>query len=74
MKKNRPNDVILTPQRSYFSLNGYTCGFRVHENAWSRSVMLIFAIVNVFHNRQSMRDTFLPNSTTTLLSTRSPST
>ena len=27
--------------------------FRVHENAWACSIMLIFAIFNVFHNRQS---------------------
>jgi len=26
--------------------------FRVHENARVRSVMLVFAIFNVFHNRQ----------------------
>jgi len=42
----------------------------------TRSVMLIyFAIFNVFHNRQSTRNTFLLTSTTsTLTCTRSPST
>jgi len=28
-KKNRPNDVISIPHRSYVSLNGYTWSFRV---------------------------------------------
>ena len=55
-KKNRPNDVISIPHHSYVSLNGYTWRFRVHENAWARSVMLICAIFNVFHNRQSTRN------------------
>jgi len=32
-KKNRLNDVISIPHRSYVSLNGYTWSFRVHENA-----------------------------------------
>ena len=36
--------------------------------------MPTFAICNVFHNRQSTRNTFLPNSTISLLCTRSPST
>ena len=62
MKKNR------------YLVAGYTWRFRVHENAWARSVILIFAILNVFHYRQSTRHTFLPNSTTTLLYTRNPST
>ena len=73
-KKNRPNDVISIHHRSYVSLNGYAWRFRVHEHAWARSVMLIFATFNVFHNRQSTRITFLPNSTSTLPWTRSPST
>ena len=56
------------------SLNCYTWSCRVHEHAWVRSVMLIFVIFNVFHNTQSIRNTFLPNSTTTLPCTRSPNT
>ena len=32
--------------------------FRVHKNALVRSVILIFAIFNVFHNRQSTRNNF----------------
>ena len=48
--------------------------FRVNEKAWVRSVMLIFAILNVFHNRPSTRNTFLSNSPTTLPCTSSPST
>ena len=47
-KKNRPNDVISIPYRSYVFLYGYTWSFRVHENAWARSVWLILAIFNVF--------------------------
>ena len=47
--------------------------FRMHKYAWARSIKLIFAIFNVFHNRQSTRNTFLSNSTTTLPCTRSPS-
>ena len=35
----------------------------MHEHAWARYVML-FAIFNVFHNRQSTRNTFLPISLT----------
>ena len=73
-KKNRPNDVISIPRRSYVSLNGYILSFRARENARARSVILIFAIFNVFHKRQSTRNTFLPNLTTTLPCTRSPST
>ena len=56
------------------SLNGNTLWFCVHEIAWAHSVMLIFTIFNVFHKIQSTRNTFLPNSTTTLSCTRSPST
>ena len=63
-KKNRPN-VISIPHYSYVSLNGYTWSFRVNEKAWARSVMLMFAIFYVFHNRQSTRNTFLPSSKTT---------
>ena len=37
----------------------------MHENAWARSVMLSFAILNVFHYSKSTRNTFLPNSTNT---------
>ena len=37
----------------------------MNEKAWARSVMLSFAILNVFYNIQSTRNTFLPNSTTT---------
>jgi len=33
MKKNRLNDVISIPHRSYVSLNGYNLRLRVHENA-----------------------------------------
>ena len=73
-RKNLPNDVMSIPHRSYVSLNGYTRSFRMHKNSCSCSVMLIFAIFNVFHKRQSTRNTFLPNSTTTLPYTRSPST
>ena len=73
-KKNRPNDVISIHHRSYVSLNGYTWRFRVHEHAWVCSAMLIFATFNFFHNRQSTRITFLPNSTSILSCTRSPST
>jgi len=71
---NRPNDVIWIPHRSYVSLNGYTWSFRVHENTSACSVMPTYAICNVFHNRQSTRNTFLPNATITLPCTRSPST
>ena len=44
-----------------YMINMYLCffewyvtlgSFRVHENARVRSVMLVFAIFNVFHNRQ----------------------
>ena len=38
------------------------------------SVMPIFAILNVFHTRQSTKNTFLLKTTTTLPYTRSPST
>ena len=48
MKKTLPNDVISIPHRSYDSLNGYTWSFCVHEHAWARSVMPIFAKVNDF--------------------------
>ena len=44
MKKNRPNDVILIPHRSYVSLNAYI----LHENDWARSFPFIFAMFNVF--------------------------
>ena len=45
--------------RVHVSLNAYhfVC---VHERACARSVMLIFAILNVFHTRQSTKNTFLP--------------
>ena len=46
----------------------------LYENVWARSVMLICAIFNVFHNRQSTMNILLPNSTTTFACTRSPST
>jgi len=46
-EKNRPSDVISISHRSYVSLNGYT--FRVHEHVCVRSIMLVFAIFNVFH-------------------------
>ena len=70
------NDVISIPYRSYVFLYGYTWSFRVHENAWARSVLLILAIFNVFflYNSQSTTNTFLPNSTTTFSCTRSQST
>ena len=61
-KKNRPNDVISISHRSYVFLNGYTWNFRVRENAWVRCAMFIFATFNVFHNRQSTRNTFLLNT------------
>ena len=73
-KRNRPNDVILIPHRSYVSLNGYIWSFPAPENARAHSVILIFPIFNVFHKRQSTRNTFLPNLTTTLPCTRSLST
>jgi len=66
------NEVISIHQRSYVSLNGYTWSFHVPENAQARSVILIFAILNVFHKRQSTRNTFLPNSTTISPCVRSP--
>ena len=73
-KKNRPNDVISIPHRSYVSLKGYTWSFRVNEKARAHSVMLISPIFNIFNNRQSTRNTFIPNLTTTLPGTRSSST
>jgi len=72
MKKNWLNEVISIHHRSYVSLNGYTWSFHVPENAQAHSVILIFAMLNVFHNRQSTSNTFLPNSTTTLPCKRSP--
>ena len=40
-KKNRSNNFISIPHRSYVSLNGYAWSFRVHGHALVRSVMLI---------------------------------
>ena len=60
MKKYRPNDLTSMPHRSYIYLNGYTWSFLSHENDWVLSVILVFALFNVFRNRHSTRNTFLP--------------
>ena len=47
---------------------------RIIPTAWARSAMLILAIFNVFHKRQSTKNTFLPKTTTTMPCTRNAST
>jgi len=58
----------------YVSLNAYNYFVCVHGSACAHSVTLFFAILNVFHTRQSTKNTFLQKTTTSLSCTRTPST
>ena len=72
-KKNRSNDFISIPHRSYVSLNGYTWSFCVYENV----LLCLFSPYSMFFiidNQQGIIFTFLPILTTTLPCTSSPGT